>query len=1135
MSATAISKLVADEVAKVLEADRAARTNPNVAGGSGGNGGQGGAPPVRECSFVGFIKYGLTQFHGNEGAVESCRWFEKTESVFGISECVERSKVKFVVATLQGRALTWYEEVQRLENELRSLKLRDTNIAAYTQWFNELALLCTEAVPTKKKKVELYIKGLPENIKGETTSSRPTVLNEAVRMGHTLMEQKIQDKAERVAENNKRKWESNNNQSGNNNNRNNYQDNSRHHQYNNRRQGNARAMTTAPAEQDVEGRVTLQGGNATGRAYAISEAEKGQGPNVVAGMFLINNHYASVLFDSGSDKSFVNTSLSHLIDIKSVKLNTSYEVELADGRIVSTNTVLRGCTLKLINHLFEIDLMSIELGTFDIVIGMDWLVEHDAVIVCGKKEVHIPVKNEVLVVKGNEGMSRLKVISYIKARKYVERGSQLFVAHVTKKEPSKRHLKDVHVVCEFPEVFPDDLPGLPPPRQVEFRIELVPGAVLVARAPYHLALSEMKELSDQLKELSEKGFIRPSSSPWGAPVLFVKKKDGSFRMCIDYRELNKLTIKNRYPLSRIDDLDQLQGSCVYSKIDLRSRYHQLRIREEDIPITVFRTRYGHYEFQVMPFGLTNAHAVFMDLMNRVCKSYLDKFVIVFIDDILIYSKSKEEHEEHLKIILGLLKKEQLYAMFSKFDFWLDFVQFLSHVIDSKGVHVDPLKIEAIKNWVAPTTPTEVRQFLGLSRYYKRFIEGFSLISKPLTKLTQKNKKFEWGEEEESFEMLKQKLCSAPILSFPEGTEDFVAYYDASIKGFGAVLMQGEKVIAYASRQLKKHEENYTTYDLELEAVIFGLRLWRHYLYGIRCVVYTDHKSFQYILDQKELNMRQRQWIELFSDYDCEIRYYPGKANVVADALGRKEREKPIRVRALVMTVYPDLSERILKAQTEAIKGDNAEHQKPSSLLQKPEIPEWKWEKITMDFISGLPRTPSGYDTIWVIIDRLTKSAQFLPMKKTDSMEKLTHQYLKEIVYRHGVPVSIISDRDSRFALGFWRSLQNALGTKVNISIAYHPETDGQSERTIQTLEDMLQACVIDFGDMVMLKVSPWKGVIHFGKRGKLSPRYIGSFKIIERIGHVAYKLELPDKLCGIQTLLELAARSEVHVGTRRLL
>nr|GEW92766.1 putative reverse transcriptase domain-containing protein [Tanacetum cinerariifolium] len=536
----------------------------------------------------------------------------------------------------------------------------------------------------------------------------------------------------------------------------------------------------------------------------------------------------------------------------------------------------------------------------------DGKIEVYAVIVYDEKLVQIPYGNETLIFrddKSNDGReSRLTIISCSKAQEYMAKG-----------------------------LFPEDLPGLPSARPEEFQIDLIPGAAPVVQAPYRLAPSKMKELLEQLQELSNKGFIRPSFSPWGAPVLFVKKKDGSFRMCIDYRELNKLTVKNCYPLPRIDALfDQLQGSSIYSKIDLRSVYHQLRVREQDVPKTAFRTRYGHYEFQVMPFGLTNAPAVFMDLMTRVCKPYLDKFVIVFIDDILIYSKNEKEHEEHLKVILEFLKKEELYAKFSKCEFWIPKVQFLSHVIDRRGIHVDPARIEFIKDWASPKTPTEIHQFLGLAGYYRRFIEGFSKIAKSMTKLTQKGIKFDWGDRKKT---LFRSCVVRQFWLYLKEAKTLWSIYDALHKGLGTVLMQREKVIAYASRQLKIYKKNYTTHDLELGSMVFALKIWRHYLYGTKCTVFTDHKSLKHILDQKELNMRQRWWLELLSDYDRDIRDHPRKANVVADALSRKKQMEPLQVRALVMTIGLDFPKQILEAQIKALKLENVEKEDVDGVVQ----------------------------------------------------------------------------------------------------------------------------------------------------------------------------------------------------------
>ena len=1077
-----------------------------------------------------------------------------------------------------------------------------------------------------------------------------------------------------------------------------------------------------------------QSGNAsnkapTARTFNMTVGEAIRDPEVITGTLSLKSVNVNVLFDSGATKSFVSREIANKLNLEAEPLETPLQVEIANQEVIPIDQICPNCEMEIEGQNFKVSLIPFKLGEFDVILGMDWLAECEAHIDCKGKKIKMKLPGGKLVVFRGQEQPR-KFLTIMQTKRLLKQGCEAYLAQVVDVERKVPDIKEVEVVKEFEDVFPKDLPGIPPDREIEFAIELIPGAAPVSKAPYRLAPMELKELATQLQELLDKGMIRPSVSPWGAPVLFVKKKDGSLRLCIDYRELNKLTIKNKYPLPRIDDLfDQLKDAVHFSKIDLRTGYHQLKIKPEDIPKTAFRTRYGHYEFLVMSFGLTNAPAAFMDLMNRIFKKYLDKCVIVFIDDILIYSKTKEEHAEHLRIVLEILRKEKLYAKWSKCEFWLNQVQFLGHVINKEGIRVDPAKIEAVLNWDKPRTPTEVRSFLGLAGYYRRFVQDFAKIATPLTRLTRKAEKFVWTDKcEESFQELKKRLVTAPVLTLPDEKGNFVIYSDASHKGLGCVLMQHGKVIAYASRQLKDYELRYPTHDLELAAIVFALKIWRHYLYGEKCEIYTDHKSLKYIFTQKELNMRQRRWLELIKDYECTINYHPGKANVVADALSRKDKLKmlisseqliqeferlelevkisgPGNEKLMEIQVEPEIIQKILRCQQRIGEEDmnnitgeerkctkdkegilrfnsriwvpnvqelkreilqeahqsrysihpgstkmyrdlkeyywwpnmkkeialwinscltcqkvKAEHQRPSGLLQPLEIPEWKWEHITMDFVVGLPLTKGKYDAIWVIVDRLTKSAQFVPINERYSLEKLANLYMKEIVSKHGVPVSIVSDRDPRFTSRFWKMFQECLGTKLNMSTAYHPQTDGQSERTIQTLEDMLRVCVVDFkgnwddylpliefsynnsfhasigmppfealygrkcrsplywdevgerkilgpelvqqtkekielirqrlvaaqnrqskyanqhrkdiefetGDLVLLKVSPWKGVLRFGKKGKLSPRFIGPFEILKRVGKVAYELALPPNLQHIHNVFHVSMLRRYH-------
>nr|GEV33846.1 reverse transcriptase domain-containing protein [Tanacetum cinerariifolium] len=799
--------------------------------------------PARVYSYTDFMKCQPLNFKGTKGIVGLSQWLKTMESAFHISGCAIDNQNGHVTTLgyKAAYAMTWgtlkkkmtnkycpKDEIKKLEIEIWNLRVKGNDIAAYTQRFQELALMCSKFLADETEKVNKYISGLPDNIHGNVMQNE-----------------------------NKRKTD----------------DSSRNNQQQpHKKQNVARAYTVGPGEQMVyTGDLPLctkcnyhhtrkcapkcEKFKSSKESLCVWRKSASPDSNIITGTFLLNNRYAKILFDTGEDRSFISTTFSALIDITPTTLENHYDVELADGKIIRVNTIVRGCNLNFMNHPFNIDLMPVSLGSFDVIIGMDWLTKYHGVIICDEKIVRVPFGREMLIFQGNgdnlREESRLNIISYAKTQEYMLKGCDVFLVHITTKEAKDKsegkRLEDVQIVRDFPEVFPEDLPGIPPARQVEFQIDLAPGAAPVARAPYRLVPSKMKELAEQLLELSDKGFIRPNSSPWGSPVLFVNKKDRSFR------------------------------SSVYLKIDLRSVYLQLIVHEEDIPKTAFRTCYGHYEFQVMPFGLKNAPAVFMNLMNRI------------------------------------------------------------------------------------------------------------------------------------------------------------------------------------------HEENYTTHDLELRAVVFALKIWRHYLYGTRCTVFTDHKSLQHILDKKELNTRQRRWLELLSDCDCDIRYHPRKANVVADALSKKEWYRPLRVRGLVMIMGLNLPKEILEAQTEALKPENSVLKMFEACSEKTsQRKSWNPEKITMDFITKLPKNTNGYDTIWVIIDCLTKSAHFLPMRENDPMEKLMKLYMKEVVTRHGVPVSIISDRNGRFTSLFWKELHKALGTRLVISTAYHPETDGQSERTIQTLEDMLRACVMDF-------------------------------------------------------------------------
>jgi len=880
---------------------------------------------------------------------------------------------------------------------------------------------------------------------------------------------------------------------------------------------------------------------------------------------IFNGVSVSILIDCGSSDDFVSENILPLLNILT-DLVPERKLIYANGSSYICNRKTKQARIKIGDYYEDIVLNVANLPHYDIILGLPWLRKINPSINwrTGTVSFQFGNRNIVLPRCNNSFTNDVKLLSALQFSRASRKTDSLYLALVTEcispEEMESMNSRDPelsNILKEFDDVFPNDLPkGLPPHREIDHKIDLTPGSEPPSRSPYRISFEESKELRSQLKNLVDHEFIQPSKSPYGAPVLFAKKSDGSLRLCVDYRALNKLTIKNRYPLPRIDDLlDQLHGAKVFSKIDLRSGYHQVRVADEDVHKTAFRTKYGHYEFKVLPFGLTNAPATFMTLMNSAFTGLIDKCVVVYLDDILIYSKSREDHITHLRSVLNILKEQKLYGKMSKCEFFKNSIKFLGYTVSSEGLAVDNKKVEAITSWPKPVSVHDVMSFLGLANYYRRFVHNFAFISLPLTNLLHKDIKFQWTSQcDESFKILKNKLSNAPVLSIANPSIPFTVTTDASGFAIGAVLSQPtedsniDRPIAYESRKMTPAEMNYPTHEQELLAIIHALKIWRVYLQGNHFRIITDHASLRYLQTQPTLSRRQVRWMEFLQEYDFEIIYKPGKENVVADALSRRpdfhgnaitilgedlnfmaKVKDGYRVDENFSMIYDNISKGIVmkgyfiednvlyhsdkntnnlrqlcvptlplqliilhehhdsptaghlgfdktlssiqkmafwpklrNSVEEYIKScdvcqrSKSSTRQPAGLLQPLPIPTKRWQSISMDFITQLPTTYLGYDAIMVVVDRFSKMSHFIPTKTSSTAVDTADLFFANIFRLHGLPESIVSDRDPRFISNFWRALFRNLDTKLNLSTSYHPQTDGQTERTNRTLEQILR-------------------------------------------------------------------------------
>ena len=854
-----------------------------------------------------------------------------------------------------------------------------------------------------------------------------------------------------------------------------------------------------------------------------------------------------ILIDSGSTHNFIHRRIADKVNCF-IRPVSNFQILIANGGRMACGGKCENVKLEMADYHLKTHMFAIDMGGCDIVLGAEWL-RTLGPITMDFKELYMrfTLDSYTYTLKGLDG-GKPEIISSHRMEKLLKKGHHGVIARLNAIQVMEDIEPEIHpdmqaILSKQSHVF-DTPKGLPPSRgEHDHSIPLLPGSHPPNVRPYRYPFHQKNEIEKIVQELLETGAIRPSTSPYSSPVVMVLKKEGAWRMCPDFRALNMLTIKDKFPIPVIDDLlDELKGAQFFTKLDLRSGYHQIRMKEEDIPKTAFRTHEGHYEFLVMPFGLCNAPSTFQSLMNKILKPYLRHFILVFFDDILIYSKTWESHLQHVDKALQLLRNHQLFVKRSKCSFGVSEVEYLGHIVGRDGVRVDPKKIQAMQDWPRPKTLKNLRGFLGLTGYYRKFVKNYGKIAAPLTKLLRKNA-FTWNDvADQAFSSLKQAMCTTPVLAIPDFSKPFVLECDASGTGLGAVLTQEGRPLAFTSKQLCDRNLGKSTYEKEMMAILHAVDTWRPYLIGRHFKIKTDHHSLKYFLEQRLSSSEQQKWVTKMLGYDYEIIYKKGKDNVVADALSRKYEEqgsllslsspvldwleeaqqewsndsslsqviKKIQENAqpqpgytwqddtlrykdrLVLSSNSALKHRILTElhssplaghsgfqktyararrsffwqgmkkdihtfveECDTCQRHKGETVKTPGALQPLPIPATIWTEISMDFIVGLPKS-GNKSIIMVIVDRLSKYAHFCALQHPLTPASVAQVFMDQIFKLHGMPTSIVSDRDPTFTSKFWQELFKIQGTQLNMSTAYHPQTDGQTEAVNKCVETYLR-------------------------------------------------------------------------------